>query len=61
MVSLKERPKEYMTLNKDLSKENASEQGPGICILNEHSRGFFCILEFKKDCLVDGKAKVLMN
>lgn len=60
-MSLKERPKEYKTLNKDISKENPLEEGPGIFILYKHPRGFFYILEFKKDSLIGGKAMVLMN
>jgi len=60
-LSLKERPKEYTTLNKDLSEENLLEEGPGIFILYKHPRGFFYILEFEKDSLVGGKAMLLMN
>lgn len=53
---LKERYQNFMTLHKDLLKENPLGWGLESAFYHRHPRGL-C----EKDYIVDGKAKVLMN
>lgn len=56
MMFLKERYQDYMTLYKDLLKENPLGWGLESTFYHKHPRGLF-----EKSYLVDGKVHVLIN